>query len=156
MDYLEEYKTALVVTGTVALPFPYPASGRVYVADLPGFAEPLIKIVQILNEKQFKTWLVELAHVRAARVPAAETDKSLAFGGWVLKTGEDLETDTKAALESLEPDQGKSEILLFPQAIVLVRESATVITRFEFVMTAAECAELDWQPFCPPCNPPCH
>ena len=150
MDFLEEHKTALYLTGTVSIPSPYPANARVYVVPPSkelGQGAHFIKIVQILNEKQFHTWFVNLDDVVAVRAPGAASDKSLPHGGWIIKPAEEVK---KKAIEILKDEKGKSNALLHHQAVVIVKEGAPVISRYELVTTAAEI-------FYPaaPCNPCC-
>jgi hypothetical protein len=154
MSFLEEHKTALYLTGTVAIPSPYPAHARVYVvasAKELGTGLTLIKIVQILDETHFATWFVNLDDVAAIRLPGPHSaDKSLPFGGWIVKPADEFR---KKAIESHKDEKGKSDVLLHQQAVVLVRESAPVIARFELVATADECVDQQWQYFpCPTCH----
>ncbi len=157
MDFLEEHKVALAVTGTVALPFPFPASARVSVvapAKELGLAPHYLKIVQVVSDKQFTTWFVDLDHVRAIRVPAAGDAKPAPHSGWVLQAPETLKKDIDAAIAKLAPDKGVHEVPLYAKAIVLVGESVPVITRYEFVATAAECGDLPHIDVCVHCPPP--
>jgi hypothetical protein len=157
VDFMKEHTSALAVTGTVELPFPFPASGQVYViapTKQLGLPAHFIKIVQIVNERQFQTWFVEPVHVRAVRIPSGDGDKAKAFGGWILKADVELKNTIEAGVKDVESNKGQNQILLYPQAIVLVHESAPVITRYEFVMTAAECGEQFGHYPCPVCPPP--
>lgn len=159
MDFLELYKTALEVTGTVELPFPFPAFGCVYLvapAKKLGFGPRtyFIKIVEVLNVRQFITRFVELKHLRAVKVPDTGGPKSSADTVWVLKSGDDLRKDIEKVLGEFSDTEGENEAELYPKAIVIVQKSAPVITRYEFAMTAEEFVEDRTEVACPVCPPP--
>jgi hypothetical protein len=154
MDFLEEYKRAFVVTGTVSFPSSFPASAQVYIIDpdMRGESHSVyIKIVQILNEKQFKTWLIQRKDIRAVRIPAPNDTKSGPYAGWELRTGAKLDADIQKACDD---HKGTYCIRLYPTAIVLVPDSAPVITRYEFATPAAECGAYPEPAPCNPCNWP--
>ena len=62
MDFLDEYKTAIALAGTVMFPSPFPAAGRVTIVKPPEelrLGGDFIKIVTqpLLSHRQFTTWL---------------------------------------------------------------------------------------------------
>jgi hypothetical protein len=158
MDFLEEYKTAILIAGTVMFPSPFPASARVSIISPPaslGLGGDFIKIVQVISDTHFAVWMTPLDALKAARVPANMPTGPGPFAGWLLREGDDLQTDISHARDGA--PSNTDEIPLYPRAIVFVADSAPVISRHEIVTTAEEAAEEHPDFFCPVCPPPgCH
>src|SRR5262245_38229835 len=139
MDFLEEYKAAILIAGTAMFPCPFPASARVSIISPPeslGLGGDFIKVVQVISDTQFAVWMTPLDAWKAARVPASMPTEPGPFAGWVLREGDDLQTDIRQALD--DASGNTDEIPLYPRAIVFVEDSAPVITRHEIVTTAEE------------------
>lgn len=159
MDFLEEYATALAIGGTVAIPSPFPASGRLYVVskiDSQGELACFVKVVQIVNETEFRTWFFKLNDVRAIKCRADENDSAASHGPWLFKSRDELKQMLDQKLPARNGDDAHEvEFLLASQAIAYVPEATPVITRHEYAMTAAESVEDACVAFCPVCPPPC-
>jgi hypothetical protein len=99
--------------------------------------------------------MTRLDALKAARVPTDMRTEPGPFAGWVLREGDDLQTDISHARDNA--GSNTNEIPLYSRAIVFIADSAPVITRHEIVATAEEAAEEFHEFFCPVCPPPgCH
>jgi hypothetical protein len=160
MDFLEEYRTAAILAGTVEFPSKFPASARVTILIPPRNSWPdenFVKIVHMVYERQFTVWMAPLTALRAARVKTDTGQMEGPFAGWELKTGQDLQNDIDTAIKPFENTTKGAEVPLYASAIAFVAEFATVIMRCEIVTTAAEAAEECCDFLCPPRPPPhCH
>jgi hypothetical protein len=157
MDFLEEHKTALSLAGTAMCPSQFPASARLSIVSPPrglGLGGDFIKIVHVLNEKQFTTWLAPLDALRAARISSDTQTAAGPFAGWALRAGGELQADIHSARARAESNTQSDEVLLYPRAVAFITQSAPVILRYETVTTAAEAAEEYYDFFCPVCPPP--
>ena len=124
MDFLEEYKTAIPLAGTVMFPFPFPASARMIIVSPPsglGLGGDFIKIVHIVNEKQFTTWLAPLEALRAAKISSDKATEAGPFAGLVLRTGNDLQTDIANARAAPRPAPEAARRCCIPAASHLSR-----------------------------------
>ena len=90
----------------------------------------------------------------AARVATDKPTEAGPFAGWVLRTGDDLQTDIENARARAGSNTNSDEVLLYHRAVAFIAESAPVITRCEIVSTAAEAADEYCNFFCPVCPPP--
>jgi hypothetical protein len=153
-----EQRLAIALSGTVALPSPHPAYGKVSLAfhssgrdELPsGCPRYYLKSVENVSPRRVVTRIVALNDLRAVSRPegAAVADSKaprvthlvedlLLDGGEILVAKQKLEAAVKRA-------PGDYEIVLFPVAVLHVPETARVLTRavFEAGVTAAESAEF--------------
>jgi hypothetical protein len=147
LDLGAEHFLGLELVGTVELPSPFPAAGRIFVVRHPG-SEPaageasqprhFIKVVQRINDSQTVTRFVGPEHVRAIRFRPAKA------GGAgeepTLLSGDRLRAEM-GSIDWVKPvkDQRSShEIELRPEHVgtVLVPESAPVLLRLEQAMPA--------------------
>jgi hypothetical protein len=170
----DDHKLAFDLAGTVALPSPFPAAGRVLVVRQPGSKTAkgaghrprfFIKIVQVVSEKQVVTGFVSPHDVRAVRVlkhgaPLAEPQS------WSYISGEEARTEIDAAIEELRKEEygtgGSFEVVVYEQAVVYVPETAPMLVRVEYSVPAgvavatAHLAKQHCppQPKCPPALEP--
>lgn len=150
----EEQKLAFDLAGTVGLPAPFPAAGRVYLIRTSKKADSadkddraprfFVKIVQTISPKQIATTFVQSEDVRAVSSPAAGepvTDPA----SWKFLNIDEVRAQIKAAIKELSKTEyeatGSFEIQLFDQAVVYVPEFAPVLSRVEFGLVAAVAAE---------------
>ena len=146
-------KEALARAGTVRLPYPPPASGRLFLginpdfdANLPsGTPQFFLRLVQTVSQKQVITRILGLAELRGISLPASsrtEGGPSREF-----RTVNDIADDIKGAIRTLTEAErtkpGVYEVCLFEDAVIFVRESAPVFLRiqYEFAVNAVEAAE---------------
>lgn len=147
-----EQEAALAIAGAVALPSPFPATGRVSLVMVLGDragqkaapARFFIKSVQVISERNIVTRIVGLEDLRAVGF-FAEGEEPGACGEWTLLPIRRLSGRIEAATRSLtevgaEPD-GSYEFLLFQRAVLYVSEATAVLHRQEFGLTAAISAE---------------
>jgi hypothetical protein len=146
-------KDALAKAGTVALPCPSPASGRLYLGINPDFDPHLaggspkffLRLVQIVSEKQTITRIVDLNELRGISLPLPPTKEGRTAREF--RTVNGIAKEIGAATDSLtRAEQVKSgvyELCLFEDAIIFVPESAPVFVQiqYEFGVYAAEAAE---------------
>jgi hypothetical protein len=150
-----EHHVAFALSGTVALPSPFPATGRVFLgiygngSEAQGERPPLaLKVIQVVTDRFVVTRFVPWGEVRAIRFLATVSDEEGEEEGaeeWTTLTARSF-AGTKlfrAAVEQVVAAGGEAEIELLPKAIIYVPESAPVFTRFELGMTAAESAECE-------------
>jgi hypothetical protein len=163
----DDQKLAFDLAGTVALPSPFPAAGRVLLVRLPapdrgreGGRRPrfVIKIVQVVNEKQLFTAFVHPHDVRAIRVHSGAGSPA-DLRSWSFVSGEDLRAALEDAIDELgKPDfdtGGSFEAQLYEQAIVYVPETAQLLARVEYGVPAgvAVAIEVPAMRHCPPREP---
>jgi hypothetical protein len=153
-----QQRLAIALAGTVSLPSPHPAYGKVSLGlDSSGRDERptgcpryYLKSVEKLSARQVVTRIVALndlravshpegddvAHSKAPRVTHLVEDLFIE-GGAILVAKQKLEAAVKRA-------PGDYEIVIFPVAVLHVPETAAVLTTvvFEAGVTAAESAEI--------------
>ena len=152
-----QQRLAIALAGTVSLPSPHPAYGKVSLGfnsagrdELPsGSPRYYLKSVENVSPRQVVTRIVALNDLRAVSRPegdAAADPKAprvtqlvedlLLDGGTISVAKQKLEAAVKSA-------PGDYEIELFPVAVLHVPETAPVLVRvvFEAGVTAAESAE---------------
>jgi hypothetical protein len=176
-EFTCENKAAQALAGTVALPSPFPASGRIFIGIKPRLDETIpeqyyVKIVETINDKFIVTRLVNLEDFRAVRL-RPESGRYDNMREWTLKTAEDMHKELEEAKYQLKEAAGGSfsgfELLLFPerkeqgydaglkhrdvarterQGVVYVPETAPVLVRTEQGLPAAEAVEsVRFKPF---------
>lgn len=152
-DFTPDQKISLALAGTVRIPLPVPASGKVYLvvnpdsnAALPsGFPRYSLKHVQTVSRKQIVTRYVALNELRAVDVPS-EGDGGSSPGSWLTKTvnevGQAIQGVQSDLQNAVDQTPGVYEALLFSDAALYVREAAPVFVRivYEFGVTAVESA----------------
>lgn len=143
-----DQEIALAVTGTAALPSPFPATARVSLLIIPGLkvgqregvARYFLKSVQVISPRCIVTRTVGLDDVRAIGYPSSGSE-----GEWTIAPIGRCAAQIDAAIEASKPaeaDAGFSyEIPLFDQAVLHVIEHAAVLHRQEYGLTAAVSAE---------------
>jgi hypothetical protein len=139
--------------GTVMLPYPPPASGRLFIginpdfnADLPGGSPKFfLRLVQTVSPKQVITRIVDLNELRGISLPVppnTECTTSREF-----RTVNEIATEIKEAKGTLTAAEtakrGVYEVCLFADAVIFVRELAPTFVKieYEFGVSAAEAAE---------------
>jgi hypothetical protein len=159
-------RLALTLVGTVQLPSPVPATGRVFIGINPHHDEALptaspqffLKSVQTVSSRHVITRIFDLAHLRAVGLPAATGEEyayptretHLLEGNILDEIKRAQQLLRQAATTTTQPEA--LELLLYEDAVLHVREDAPVLLHqvFEYGATAAECAELGGiLPCCP-------
>ncbi|MFO0958386.1 MAG: hypothetical protein U0800_13305 [Isosphaeraceae bacterium] len=158
-DYGAAAKEVLAKAGTVCLPYPPPASGRLYLGidptakplgtDLsPGSHRFFLRLVHKSSESQTITRIVDLRELRGVGLPPGDDRCGGVGNGWrVFRSTDQLAEILSVAAEKLKKvaDGGTSpqEICVFEDAVIYVPEVAPVFTRIvqEYGVTAAESAE---------------
>jgi len=154
-DFGRDELVILALAGTVTLPSPFPAAGKVYLGLLAsgqsfglGDRTPFyLKLVQAIGEKKSITRFVRLGDIRAVRVYETSTNPDNP-GSWSLRTAEEINgtlTDFREMLMKANQSNSSSshEVLLFPEAILYLPEAAPVLVRLEYGLTAAEACHLE-------------
>ncbi len=150
----EEQKLAFDLAGTVGLPSPFPAAGRVCVIKTPRKTEAadkddraprfFLKILQTISPKQLVTTFLQTEDVRAVRSPTAG-EPIADPASWKFLNIDEVRAQIKGAIKELSKTEydatGSFEIQLFDQAVVYVPEFAPVLSRVEFALVAAVAAE---------------
>jgi hypothetical protein len=147
-------KDALAKAGTVALPCPSPASGRLYLGINPDFDPHLaggspkffLRLVQTVSARQMITRIVDLNELRGISLPRPPT--KVGETAREFRTANGIAKEIGAATDSLtkaeQVERGVvHELCLFEDAVIYVRESAPVFVQiqYEFGVCAAEAAE---------------
>ena len=161
LELNEEHFLGLELVGTVALPAPVPAVGRIYVVRSPpakgakGDAyKPrlLIKVVQRISESHVITRFVSPEHVRAIRLNPPKGSAASVEPTWI--TGDQLRTEiatyewgkgTKDKdKEKDKDDRTHLEVELRKEqlGVVYVPENAPVLFRHEQTLPAATSLEI--------------
>jgi hypothetical protein len=165
------HSLGLNLVGTVALPSPFPAEGRIYVVRHPAApgakgedVKPTyhIKIVQKLSDSHSITRIVSLDHVRMIRFsqPGESVTKGTSPAGKAGPTPSELSLDdlkkevTAVPWAKAVKDENHSyEVELQPHrtGVVYVPEAAPVLLRHECTVTAATSLEsiVGTGAFCP-------
>jgi hypothetical protein len=154
-DFGEDQQHAFDLAGTVALPSPFPAFGRLVVVRVArpkvvpsqkstqgkkseDNASYILKLVQAVSEKLLVTRFVSPDDVRSVRVVPAAANTSDP-NSWKLIDGADL----RAELQKIDwgnatkEEHGSHELELYATAVLYVPESAQVLVRLEFGLPAA-------------------
>lgn len=152
-DFGPDQRMALALAGTVRIPQPVPASGKLYLilnsdanpAFPSGSPRFLLKHVQTVSGKQAVTRFVGLDELRAVEVPEERERGSARESCVVLTVDQDkVATAIQSVRNDLEDTARKSagvyEEIMFRDAAIYVRETADVLVRivYEFGVTAAE------------------
>jgi hypothetical protein len=148
LEFGAEHILGLDLVGTVEMPSPFPASGRVFLVRHPGSegasgeaaaARYFVKVVQRINDSQTVTRFVSPEHVRAIRFHPATT--AAAADAPALLTGDQLRTEMRDIdwTKEMKDHRSSHEIELHPgrEGTVVVPESAPVLVRLEQSMPAA-------------------
>ena len=172
VEFSPKQKAAFALAATVALPSPFPASGRIIIGIMPRPAESVperfyVKTVESKSDKHIITQLVNLDDLRAVRLHP-ESGPYANLSEWTLLTREDLNDVIELAKQDLMGAVGTSrrgfEFLLFAErmadrdgegrkhsgdgapperkGVIYVPETAPVLVRAEFGVAAAEAADL--------------
>jgi hypothetical protein len=147
----ESQRVAFALAGTIALPSPFPATGLVSIGLFPPPAkvrawEPTfyLRVVHSLNQSHIITRYVRPEDLRAVRL-CSEKQPDSELRGWLFQSAADVSSlidDKKTTLRKYSDSSGPTEIMLFEQpAIIYVPESAPVLLRLEYGVTAAESLE---------------
>jgi hypothetical protein len=152
----ETAKKLLAKAGTVALPYPPPASGKLYIGINPdvlaldpktgsptGSPRYFLRLVQEVIANYVVTRILSLDSLCGVSLPPSGPGKA----GREFFTVEGIGNQLKAAIEALNQAMaakpGMHELLLFEDVVIYVKEAASVHLRleYEFGVTAAEAAE---------------
>jgi hypothetical protein len=154
-DFGEDQKHAFDLAGTVALPSPFPAFGRLVVVRLArasvlpsqmlaqdkkpdGNVSYIIKLVQAVSEKLLVTRFVSPDDVRSVRVVRCAADTADP-NCWELMDGADLRAELLKIDwgDAVKDGRGSHELELYATAVLYVPESVQVLVRLEFGLPAA-------------------
>jgi hypothetical protein len=156
---------ALAKAGTVMLPFPAPASGRLFVRTNPDFNPHLpsgspnyyLKLVQTVSSKHVITRILGLNELRGVSLPVPSTREG--HTSREFRTVNQISREIEAAIQRLKDaeatEPGVYEVCLFEDAVIFVGETAPVVVQiqYEFGVCAAESADnVDLRtkvPICP-------
>jgi hypothetical protein len=161
-DFGESQRLALALTGTVALPSPYPASAEVFLGINPfhddalpmGSPKFFLKGVQRVSAKQVTTRIFSLSALRAVGLPTATgeeycypTRRTHLIEGEI---AEKIKTAQQHLQASAAATSGSYEVALFADAVLYVREATPVLMHIvsEFGVTAAESVETGFSGCC--------
>jgi hypothetical protein len=160
-------RLALALVGTVPLPSPIPATGRVFIGISPYHDDALptaslryfLKSVQTVSAKQVITRIFNLVELRAVSLPTATgeeyaypTRETHLIEGQIL---DEIKRAQQLLLQAATAQPEVFELLLYEDAVLYVREDAPVLLHqvFEYGATAAECAEAGGALRCCPGEP---
>ena len=144
-----DQRLALALAGTVALPSPFPATGRVSVLMVPRPRQHdqateldfFLKSIHVVSPRNIVTRIVEIDALRA--VGCYSGDGGYSWGGeWTVVPAGYLSEKIKAAMKSLSsadlgPGGGSYEIPLLESAVLYVPESTPVLHRQELSLEAS-------------------
>jgi hypothetical protein len=149
-----DHMTALGLVGTVALPSPFPATGRIFVVRHPlppGAAENSrvfhIKIVQKINDSCLVTRLVDHKAVKLIRLQPVREEPATKEGPFSL--GQKQIQDLVSGLQwDVKDERASHEIEPHPQhtGIAFVPETEPVLLRAEMSVPAATSLEQIMSP----------
>lgn len=144
-----EHMTALGLVGTVALPSPFPATGRIFVVRHPlpqGAAEDSrifhIKIVQKINDSCIVTRLVDHESVNLIRFQPVSREPATKEGPFSLDQKQ-IQELVSGLQWDVKDERASHEIEPFPQhtGVAFVPENEPVLLRFELSVPAATSLE---------------
>ncbi len=148
LELSAEHLLGLDLVGTVELPSPFPATGRVFLVRHPGAeggsadatpARFFIKLVQRISDSQTITRFVGPEHVRAIHLRPAKPGGAAEEA--TLLSGEQLrrELGTIEWSKAVEDNRLAHEVELRPGHVGVIRvpESAPVLLRLEQTVSAA-------------------
>jgi hypothetical protein len=155
LELNEEHFLGLDLVGTVALPAPVPAVGRIYVVRSPptkgakgDAAKPrlLIKIVQKISESHVITRFVRPEHVRAIRLNPPKGSAASVEPTWL--TGDHVRSEIatydwgKGTKDKDDRSHLEVELRKDQPGVVYVHETAPVLFRHEQTLPAATSLEI--------------
>jgi hypothetical protein len=136
------------------LPYPPPASGRLFIGINPDFIPPdsklglvragaprfFLRLVQVVSPKQVITRIVDLEQLHGVSLPA---DAALREFRTVSGIAADITSAVNKLAAAETKKRGVYEVCLFEDAVIYVPDSAKVVIRiqYEFGVSAAEAAE---------------
>jgi hypothetical protein len=154
-DFGQDQQHAFDLAGTVALPSPFPAFGRLVVVrvarpravpsqTLSQNKKPedhvsyILKLVQAVSEKLLVTRFVSPDDVRSVRVVRCAADTADP-NRWELMDGADLRAELLKIDwgDAAKDGNGSHELELYATAVLYVPESVQVLVRLEFGLPAA-------------------
>ncbi len=147
-EFGPKQELAFALTGTVALPSPFPATGQVFLLIVAGAPERegpqalkfFLKSVQVVNSQCIATRTIARDAVRAIGY-YSKGGQETRDGEWTVVPIDRLPQIALAATQAAEAREidrsGSLEFLLFENAVLYVPESAQVLHRLEFGLTAA-------------------
>jgi len=159
MDFDQSQQTALLLAGTVALPSPFPAVGRVSLVLVTenGSHETFVKIFQVVSDKRMITRFVRREDIRAIRAPSPDAPdcgpETWPITG-INKLRVEIDDKQERLVDRASRSPAPTEIGWLDAAIVYVSESSPVMHRDEVGVTAAVSAEDVG--FCSPISACCH
>lgn len=153
-DFGPGQRRALALSGTVMLPSPCPAFGRVFIGINPdheptvasGSPRFFLKVVQTVSAKQAITWIFGLDELRAVKLaPGVGSPEAPAtrLAQPVDEFADQIAYARTRLEEALVDARRAYQLLLFPEAVLFIPEAAPVLVRilYEFGVTAAESVE---------------
>jgi hypothetical protein len=158
-EFSDSTKEALATPGTIMLPYPPPATGKIFIGINPDHIPPdlklglqlsgaprfFLRVVQVVSPRFVITRIVDLRELRGVSVPAATTKEGGPSREFQTVSGvQKIITDAVAKLVEAEKKKaGVYEVLLFDDAVICVPESAPVClgVKLEFAVNALEAAE---------------
>jgi hypothetical protein len=154
-DFGEDQQQAFDLAGTIALPSPFPAFGRLAVVRVArpkraasqksaqgkkseDNATYILKLVQAVSEKLLVTRFVSPGDVRSLRVVIGAENTSDTTC-WELMDGADLRVELLKIDwgNTAKDERGSHEVELYSRAVLYVPESVQVLVRLEFGLPAA-------------------
>jgi hypothetical protein len=154
----ENHLRSIALAGTIAVPSPFPALGRIDVSTygitkdevgcledptsfdaIQFFRKVLVEIVHEVNPRLTITRVVKLCDIAAAFLPTDTSQVSLSNGQWYLSA--ELEALVLEKLSELSTQDFPALVPLLFETIVYLPETAKVLLRVETGMTAAESVE---------------
>lgn len=156
------HRTALALAGTIPLPSPFPASGRVYLIGVANTqttngnghsngVDFYLKSVQVISERNILSRTLEIDSVRAIGFhrPSEHKDHDrpphVNGDDWQVVPIDDSNTVAEAMQRLRDARNGSQngslEVLLYEKAVLYVREAAPVLHHQELGITAAISAE---------------
>jgi hypothetical protein len=158
MEFTNEHHHAVTIAGTIALPSPYPATGRAFFVLSEWDSEQVIyiKLVQVVNLRQIITRYIRPEDVRAIRPkPASATSDDP--NDWPILSPAKTQKEIRAGEATIVAHATAAKLhyleeLWHPEVILYVPESAGVLHRHEIGATAAVSAEGPVHPLGVCCN----
>jgi hypothetical protein len=162
----ENQRFAIKRAGTVAVPSPFPAFGRLSQFVNPASAadkeQAYYTIEQKISDTRIVTWFIPKDDVQAVRV-RPEKQPQAPIQEWEIKTPADLTARAQQVSQRSGKGQTQQYVMddtsLYPAAIAYVPANAPVLVRLELGLTAGEGADPSQLPVTAPCcclppNPP--